>query len=99
MSTDVGRLDGNPMPLAERITVLGRSWVEHVCESLRREGRRPAGMWPGTLSEARVLVDRVFHQDRDSSTAADRERVAHDLYAAARKVWRASREHDATDDD
>ncbi len=87
----------HPTPLDERVTSLGQSWVDEVRETLQRDGRRPSGMWPGTLSEARALSTRAFGSGGPPPTHEERERVAHELYAVARRCWLSSREPEEAD--
>lgn len=70
----------------------GRAWAEEVRDRLRGEGRAAVGMWPGTLTEARGLVDGL------ATSRDDRERLSRLLYAAARRRWAQCRDGDAPPD-
>lgn len=87
-------------PLAKRASSAGKSWAKDVRVALQRDGRRPVGMWPGTLTEARALAEAVIGSAACSpSSREEREEVARQLYAAARRSWLASREADPPDAD
>jgi len=66
----------------------GVAWAVSVRQALEREGRPAAGGWPGTMSQARTLAARAAKR----ATAAERERLARDLYAAAKAHWLDHRE-------
>lgn len=69
----------------------GRAWADAVRERLHAEGRRAAGGWPGTLSEAKArLVDTLGPGAMLSPE--DQSRLARVLYAAARDCWMVHRE-------
>lgn len=84
--------------LAERASSAGQSWASEVRAALARDGRRATGMWPGTLSEARALAERVIGAaPHGPASREQREEVARTLYAAARKSWLKAREADPSD--
>lgn len=82
-----------PQGLADRASNAGESWAGEVRAALARDGRRATGMWPGTLSEARALAERVIGAaPHGPASREEREEVARTLYAAARRCWLDGRE-------
>lgn len=78
--------------IEQAAVALGRSWAEGRREELRREGRRAAGGWPGTMREARGCVERALPlelrgQKMAAITAEERELAARAANASARTVW------------
>lgn len=82
-------------PLDGRVENSGRAWAAAVRAELVGEGRRAAGGWPGTLSEARGRLEAVLRGG--GTPPAERERLARLLYHTARDTWLASR--DAPDEE
>lgn len=82
--------------LDARAEECGRKWADSVRGDLVREGRRAAGGWPGTMSEARTRLD-VMVQPGARTSPTERERLARLLYGAARESWLVNR--DARDED
>ena len=83
--------------LENEAVVVGRAWAASCSERLRREGRRAAGGWPGTLSEARTqLAAHVLaHLGPEVVLSYDDiERLVKAIYSAARGGWlsKASRD-------
>jgi hypothetical protein len=75
----------------------GRDWAASVRLELHSEGRRAAGGWPGTMSEARAQVARTMGPT--SSSAPDEvSRLARILYSAARESWLLHRDPASEDD-
>lgn len=63
----------------------GQAWATRVREQLRGEGRRAAGGWPGTLSEARGHAAAAL---RDQGLPpSDHTKLSLAIYAAAKKSW------------
>jgi hypothetical protein len=74
-----------------------REWAKAFRIELQRDGRRVAGGWPGTLSEARVRagaeVGRALSQKSMAALTHDElARVARTTYDEARRAWRISLE-------
>lgn len=67
----------------------GRAWADAVREGLEREGRRAAGGWPGTVSEARARVADLG--EPAGASAGERDRLARVIYHAARSFWLMNR--------
>jgi len=86
--TETGALD-------ERASAHGRAWAQSVRADLQNEGRRAAGGWPGTISEARVHAERALSSR--GVAPQERERLARLIYHTARDAWLATR--DALDED
>ena len=85
--------------LDERAASLGLEWAERWRETLQAEGRRAAGAWPGTLSEARARVDQFIaaelaRQGLPSVTDAERTVIARSMYAAAKRHWNEHRDRE-----
>jgi hypothetical protein len=67
-------------------------WASAIRSRTLSEKRRPRGGWPGTLSEARFLVDEQLLPSLGVECLAelvvvDREHVARFLYRSARTWW------------
>ena len=67
----------------------GERWADGWCESLRKQGRRASGGWPGTLSEARALVAAYFMTELRGSalTYEELECATKISYARAKHQW------------
>jgi hypothetical protein len=79
--------------IEQSASAVGLSWSEGFRADLRREGRLPAGGWPGTLREARGRVDQALpHELRrlkmPAITEAERALAVKTAYASARNDWR-----------
>jgi hypothetical protein len=75
----------------------GCAWAAWWRSDLERQGRRRAGGWPGTLSEARRrAVGRIARElGREFAvTTVELERAAHDVYATAKRSWDQSSDPD-----
>jgi hypothetical protein len=76
--------------LLERVAIAtGERWADGWRESLRRQGRRASGGWPGTVTEARALVAAHFTAERHGPalTYDELECAARISYASARHRW------------
>lgn len=89
--------------LRQRAQSEGERWATELRSQMRKELRRAAGGWPGTISEARARVSAfvlpgVSLSKPISVTAADREDTARWLYRSARALWvqYQEREEDAS---
>jgi hypothetical protein len=86
--------------MLERLAVdEGRHWARGLRRSLAGEGRRIAGGWPGTLSEARSRVvtgcGRVMRESGQvEPSSAELDWMARRLNAAARHDWLAKAERE-----
>lgn len=85
MALSVERSERTPRDV--RAEKNGHAWAESVQARLQSEGRRVAGGWPGTLSEARARVERLLDSTAKSCSPHERERLARVLYGAARAFW------------
>jgi hypothetical protein len=68
------------------------AWVVRVLDALAKQERAVAGGWPGTVSEARVLVlSRIAPNAAPGSavTAAELEALVRLTYVTAKKAWLA----------
>lgn len=73
----------------------GRAWARDLAAGLRASGRRAAGGWPGTLSEARSRAEPLLGDVRFDAWTDAREALARVLYAEARRDWLAHRDTEA----
>ncbi len=78
--------------LEEGAAALGLRWARGRRSDLRRDGRSASGGWPGTLHEARLLIQRDFLTEAlggsaNTLTEAERELAVRAAYAAARAEW------------
>lgn len=80
-----------------RAETAGRDWAAAVRGALHSEGRRAAGGWPGTMSEARAELLRAMGPGA-SSTPDEVSRLARILYSAARESWLMHRDPAGEDD-
>jgi hypothetical protein len=79
--------------IEETATTLGRTWAVGRRRDLQREGRPASGGWPGTLREARALVEHALPMEMqgrsmNAITEPERELAARTAYASARNEWR-----------
>lgn len=65
----------------------GERWADGWYESLRRQGRRASGGWPGTVSEARALVTAYFMTELEGAA------LTHDELECATKISYARAKH------
>jgi hypothetical protein len=80
--------------LERRAALAGQVWAREMRESLRKQLRRAAGGWPGTITEARArlaefVLPRLTREAAAAVTSSDREQAARTLYASARSTWLA----------
>jgi len=75
----------------ERATLAGRAWAADVRSQLQQEGRRAAGGWPGTMSEARTRMASALGVATPVSPD-ERARLAKLLYGVAKECWLLGRE-------
>jgi len=93
-------LDGNMRRVPIRLPPLlsrcandaAQRWASAIRSRTLSEKRRPEGGWPGTLSEARFLVDEQLLPSLGVECLAElvvveREQVARFLYRSARTWW------------
>jgi hypothetical protein len=83
--------------LEARVESAGRDWAEAVRIALHSEGRRAAGGWPGTMSEARAQLVRAVGS-AGSGSPDEASRLARILYSAARESWLLHRDPVGDDD-
>ena len=81
--------DAHPGSRAQRVA---QRWASAIRLRTLGEKRRPEGGWPGTLSEARFLVDEQLLPGLGVDCLAefvlvDRENVARFLHRSARVWW------------
>jgi hypothetical protein len=73
----------------------GAEWAIAVRDALEAEGRRPVGLWPGTLTEARTRAVRLIHVMKLAPASGEqREVITRTLYDAARTSWLGWRERE-----
>ena len=73
----------------------GNEWATSVRDALEAEGRRPVGLWPGTVTEARTRAIRLIaHMNLNGASGNQREEIARTLYDAARNSWLGWRERE-----
>lgn len=90
-----GRLKDEADPAARRALLeqgaitTGERWADRWCDSLRRQGRRASGGWPGTVREARALVAAYFTAELHGPalTYDELECAAKISYASAKHHW------------
>ncbi len=73
-------------------SVVGGAWVKTLCVSLAEQGREVAGGWPGTIVEARALIDRHLHLELGKcglrhASSTELALAAEATYARARSEW------------
>lgn len=96
---DASRAAARQALIAETADAAGRSWAEQRRRELRKEGRRAAGGWPGTMREARGVIERALEPElrvrhMDAVTAEEREGAARATNASARSSWLRAAEPD-----
>jgi len=69
----------------------GERWADGWRETLRQQGRRASGGWPGTVREARALVAAYFKAELHGPalTYDELECAAKISYARAKHQWLA----------
>jgi hypothetical protein len=90
---DTGNASSRRGFIEETATTLGRTWAVGCRRDLQREGRPASGGWPGTLREARALVEHAFPVEMqgrrmNAITEVERELAVRTAYASARNEWR-----------
>ena len=83
--------------LEQRAVIGGQLWARRIRQEFHEQGRRAAGGWPGTVSEARARVAEfvipwVARKGMVAVTSAECEQAARTLYASARNTWLAQRD-------
>jgi hypothetical protein len=73
-------------------SLVGGAWVKSLCTALAEQGREVAGGWPGTIVEARALIDRHLHVELGKcglrhASSAELALAAEATYARARSEW------------
>jgi len=76
--------------LAEAAAGSGARWAQSERESLRAEGRRAEGGWPGTLSEARDHARVAMGEIGGSLTYEELSWMTRAVYDSARRDWLAA---------
>jgi len=67
----------------ERGEEYGAAWAARICQQLRDGGAETPRRWPGTLDQARVVVDSFARK----VGFFDRERLAVIVQRAAKREW------------
>ena len=85
--------------LEQRAVTGGQVWARKTRQDFHDEGRRAAGGWPGTMSEARARVAEfvlpwMARKGMVAATSAEYEQAARVLYASARSTWLAQRDRE-----
>jgi len=85
--------------LEQRAIAGGEVWARQARQELLSEGRRAAGGWPGTMSEARARVAQfvlpwMTSEGMVAASSAETEQAARTLYASARSTWLSQRDHE-----
>ncbi len=62
-------------------------WIEEVCSGLSGDGRVLEGGWPGTLSEARLRMQKQAHRTDILLTSNQCMDLARVLYHDAKVQW------------
>lgn len=75
--------------------VLGATWADVWCRTMRNEGRPIDGGWPGTLQEARSRVQAYFERELPLQGLQQLTRLEFDAatmatYERARSSWLAT---------
>jgi hypothetical protein len=65
-------------------------WARRCMVDIRAQGRTVAGGWPGTRSEARLLVSQEVALSGSRPSHDELEQLVTDAYARARDTWLAS---------
>ncbi|WP_394848113.1 hypothetical protein LZC95_11690 [Pendulispora brunnea] len=89
--------------IEESAAAVGKQWVRTWRESLRADGRRVVGGWPGTLTEARArarayVTAELRRHSLEALSQAEFEQVARATYACARDEWSSQAEPDPDTD-
>ena len=95
----VNRHQSREAVLGEQPGLLGQTWATEWVQTMRSEGRRVAGGWPGTIPEARMRaqehIDRelrvrkmplLSHEELDQVTALVYERARNGWILATHKA-------------
>jgi hypothetical protein len=70
--------------LCSSATAVGEAWAHELVRVLRTNKRKIVGEWPGTMSEARMLLLTCLHQRLDADVLSALARIA---IGAARGEW------------
>ena len=73
--------------MEEEAAHAGSVWAMDVRDALVADGRRAAGGWPGTMTEARARADGLSGK---ALAPEERHRLGRIVYAAARVAWGAT---------
>jgi hypothetical protein len=78
--------------LCEQPILLGQTWATEWVQSMRNEGRRVSGGWPGTLPEARMKVQEHFERELSSRkmlplSQEEVTQITTLVYERARNEW------------
>lgn len=73
-------------------SAVGGAWVKTLCTALAEQGRPVAGGWPGTMVEARALIDHHLHLELARcglrhASSTELALAAEATYARARSEW------------
>lgn len=79
--------------LREQPDLVGQSWATEWLQTMRSEGRRVTGGWPGTVPEARALAQDHFERELRSRrmpqlNPEELAQVTALVYERARTEWR-----------
>ncbi|HSO00124.1 MAG TPA: hypothetical protein VLS89_17650 [Candidatus Nanopelagicales bacterium] len=80
--------DARQAGLEQGAITTGELWADRWRESLRLQGRRASGGWPGTMTEARALVAAYF-----SAAPVGPALTCHELESAARISYARAKHH------
>jgi len=81
----------------ERTIRAGEAWAMAVREVVHKDGRKAAGGWPGTLSEAKAEMA-ISLGARPALGEAETSRLVRVFYEAARDRWLRHRERETRDE-
>ena len=88
----VNRHQSREAVLGEQPVLLGQTWATEWVQTMRNEGRRVAGGWPGTLPEARMRAQEHFARELRSRrlpllSQEELNQVTALVYERARSGW------------
>jgi hypothetical protein len=81
----------------ERAIRAGEAWAMAVREVVQKDGRKAAGGWPGTLSEAKAEMA-ISLGPRPALGEEETSRLVRVFYEAARDRWLRHREREVRDE-
>ncbi len=81
----------------ERAVRAGEAWAIAVREDVQKDGRKAAGGWPGTLSEAKAEMA-ISLGSRPALGEEETSRLVRIFYEAARDRWLRHREREVRDE-